>query len=74
MELKASEVQKQRIQEIEAEADALVRSCSIMFVSSVNEKGYPRTCIYIERKVRSVWIIIRCCSSENPFICSEMPV
>jgi general stress protein 26 len=44
MELKASEIQKQRIQEIEAEADALVRGCDIMFVSSVNEKGYPRTC------------------------------
>ena len=50
MELKASEVQKQRIQEIEAEADALVRSCSIMFVSSVNEKGYPRTCCVAKLK------------------------
>lgn len=50
MELKASEVQKQRIQEIEAEADALVQSCSIMFVSAVNEKGYPRTCCVAKLK------------------------
>lgn len=41
---KASEIQKQRIQEIETAADELVKKCEIMFVSSVNEKGYPRTC------------------------------
>ena len=50
MELKASEIQKQRIWEIEAEADALVQSCGIMFVSSVNEKGYPRTCCVAKLK------------------------
>ena len=50
MELKASEIQKQRIREIEVEADALVRSCGIMFVSSVNEKGYPRTCCVAKLK------------------------
>lgn len=44
MEQKASDIQKQRIKEIEAKADELVRKCGIMFVSSVNEKGYPRTC------------------------------
>lgn len=44
MEQKASDVQKQRIKEIETKADELVRKCEIMFVSSVNEKGYPRTC------------------------------
>ena len=50
MELKASEVQKKRIKEIEKEADELVRNCSIMFVSSVNEKGYPRTCCVAKLK------------------------
>ena len=40
----ASEIQKQRIAEIEAEADALVSKCQIMYVASVNEKGYPRVC------------------------------
>lgn len=44
MERKASDVQKQRIKEIEVKADELVKKCEIMFVSSVNEKGYPRTC------------------------------
>lgn len=44
MTLKASDIQKQRIREIETLADALVDQCSVMFVSSVNEQGYPRTC------------------------------
>ena len=44
MAQKASEIQKQRIQEIEMKADELVKKSEIMFVSSVNEKGYPRTC------------------------------
>lgn len=44
MEAKASDIQKQRIREIEAKADGLVRKCALMFVSFVNENGYPRTC------------------------------
>lgn len=44
MKQTASEIQKQRIKEIETKADELVKECRIMFVSSVNEKGYPRTC------------------------------
>ena len=44
MEQRASDIQKQRIREIEAKADELVRKCDRMFVSSVNEQGYPRTC------------------------------
>ncbi|MCD4826923.1 MAG: pyridoxamine 5'-phosphate oxidase family protein [Acholeplasmataceae bacterium] len=44
MELKASEIQKQRIKEIETRANELVDSSIIMFVTSINEKGYPRTC------------------------------
>lgn len=42
--MKASDIQKQRIAEIESYADELVGKCSVMFVSSINEKGYPRTC------------------------------
>lgn len=42
--MKASEIQKQRIKEIEEQADLLVSKCKIMFVSSVSENGYPRTC------------------------------
>lgn len=44
MEQKQSDIQKQRIAEIEAEADGLVGKCGIMFVTSVGEGGYPRTC------------------------------
>lgn len=44
MEQKASEIQKQRIKEIESAADRLVGKCKIMLVSSVNENGYLRTC------------------------------
>ncbi len=44
MEQKASDIQKKRIKEIEIKADELVKKCEVMFVSSVNEKGYPRTC------------------------------
>lgn len=40
----ASEIQKQRIKEIEEKADLLVSRCDVMFVTSVNEAGYPRTC------------------------------
>lgn len=50
MAQKASEIQKQRIQKIEMKADELVKKSEIMFVSSVNEKGYPRTCCV--RKLR----------------------
>ncbi len=41
---KASDIHKQRIKEIEIKADELVKKCNVMFVSSVNEKGYLRTC------------------------------
>lgn len=44
MEAKASDIQKQKIKEIETKADEFVQKCSIMFVSSVNETGYPRVC------------------------------
>lgn len=44
MELKASDIQKQRIAEIEAQADDLVSKCDIMYIASVNENGYPRIC------------------------------
>ena len=43
MELKASDIQKQRIKEIEEKADELVQKCSIMFVSSVKNRGRQNT-------------------------------
>lgn len=42
--MKPSDVQKQRVAEIEAQANDLVSRCGVMFVASVNENGYPRVC------------------------------
>lgn len=58
--LKASDIQKRRIKEIEAAADALVRECDVMFVSSVTERGYPRTCCVSKLRdegFRDVWFV-----------------
>lgn len=44
MERKASEIQKERIREIEEKANKLLKLCSILTLASINEKGYPRIC------------------------------
>lgn len=44
MERKASEVQKERIREIEEKANLLLAQCEVMTLASVNEQGYPRIC------------------------------
>lgn len=44
MEKTASQIQKERIKELEAKADALVARCTVATLTSLNEKGYPRTC------------------------------
>lgn len=41
---KASEIQKERIKEIEDKANKLLEQCDVVTLSSVNENGYPRTC------------------------------
>lgn len=46
----ASEIQKERIAKIEAEASALVDSVKIATLTSVNENGYPRTCVMSKYK------------------------
>lgn len=43
-EKKASDIQKERIAEIEKNADLLLKETHVMTLSSINEKGYPRTC------------------------------
>ena len=50
MEKTASEIQKERIAEIEGKAAKLLDSCEVMSLTSVNEKGYPRTCIVAKAK------------------------
>ena len=48
MEKKASEIQKERIREIEGKAEELLNSCEVATLTSVNEKGYPRTCLMLK--------------------------
>ena len=45
MEKTASQIQKERIRELEAKADALIAQCDVATLTSVNEKVYPRTCV-----------------------------
>lgn len=40
----ASEIQKERISTLEAQADELLKQCGVVSLASVNEKGYPRIC------------------------------
>ena len=41
----ASEIQKERIKELEEKANTLIRKCNTATLTSINEKGYPRTCL-----------------------------
>lgn len=41
----ANEIQKERIKEIELKATELLQKCSTITLTSINEEGYPRTCI-----------------------------
>lgn len=50
MNLKASEIQKLRIKEIEDNANELLSNCNILFVTSIYENGYPRTCCVSKAK------------------------
>lgn len=45
MEKTAHEIQKERIAEIEAKASKLLDSVSVATLTSINENGYPRTCL-----------------------------
>ena len=45
VEKTASQIQKERIQALEAKANALIAQCDVATLTSVNEKGYPRTCV-----------------------------
>ncbi len=49
----ASEIQKERIQQIEAQANELLARCSVVTLASVNEGGYPRICAVAKVKAES---------------------
>lgn len=45
MKKTASEIQKERTRELEEKANALIEKCKVVALTSINEKGYPRTCL-----------------------------
>lgn len=45
MEKTASQIQKERIKELESKANSLIARCDVATLTSINEKGYPRTCV-----------------------------
>ena len=45
MEKTASQIQKERQRELEEKAIELIKQCNVATLSSINEKGYPRTCL-----------------------------
>ncbi len=50
MEKTASQIQKERIMEIENKAVSLIDKCIVATLTSINEKGYPRTCLLSKAK------------------------
>lgn len=41
----AYEIQKERTRELEENASRLLDNCSVATLTSINENGYPRTCV-----------------------------
>ena len=41
----ASQIQKERREELEGKANELISKCNVATLTSINEKGYPRTCV-----------------------------
>lgn len=50
MDKTAGEIQKERIKEIECKARELLDKCTVATLTSINEKGYPRTCLMSKAK------------------------
>lgn len=46
----AGEIQKERAKELEAKAAELLKRCDVLTITSVNENGYPRTCLVSKLK------------------------
>ncbi len=46
----ASEVQKERTRELEEKAVELLSRCDVLTITSINEDGYPRTCLVSKLK------------------------
>lgn len=60
MEKKASEIQKERIQALEEQADRLLEQCQVLTLASVNEHGYPRICTILKAMAPDFHTILFC--------------
>ncbi len=46
----ANEIQKERTRELEEKAVELLNLCNVLTITSINENGYPRTCLVSKLK------------------------
>ena len=49
----ANEIQKERTRELEEKAAELLAKCDVLTLTSINENGYPRTCLVSKLKAES---------------------
>lgn len=66
MKKTASEIQKERIREIEEKAIQLIGKCKVATLTSINEQGYPRTCLLSIAKAEGFSNIYFVTSKRSP--------
>lgn len=66
MEKTANEIQKERTRELEEKACELVKKCNVATLTSITEKGYPRTCVLSIAKAESFSDIYFVTSKRSP--------
>ena len=62
----ANEIQKERKKEIEDKAKGLIKKCEVATLTSINEKGYPRTCVLAIAKAEGFSDIYFITSKRSP--------
>ena len=62
----ANEIQKERKKEIEDKAKELIKKCEVATLTSINEKGYPRTCVLAIAKAEGFSDIYFITSKRSP--------
>lgn len=66
MEKTVYEIQKERRREIENKANELIQKCDVATLTSINEKGYPRTCVLSIAKAEDFTDIYFVTSKRSP--------
>ena len=66
MERTANEIQKERRKEIEDKANELIKKCDVVMLTSINEKGYPRTCVLAIAKAEGFSDVYFITSKRSP--------